>query len=228
MKSLKLPLVLVAYSSSALMARAFARSHPDLLAGLVFLDPTMPAEIIGLSGRARYDLWVIFERNPLSTVMKTALGWRRLKGTLFPSDDAPTTRAELQAAEILDMTSHWWATAQEGAAISRSAEQAHVDWSTNRVPVTVVSTSPEEGTARSREAFRLRRRMAEESHGRFEHRPGWSHDQISRDPAILADLVEIIGQVVALSNNGSHHAPPGTGPEGAIEKVTQVISALRR
>jgi len=50
------PYVLVAHSFGALIIRAFARAHPDEVAGLVFVDPLHPAEWCAPSPNQRHML----------------------------------------------------------------------------------------------------------------------------------------------------------------------------
>jgi hypothetical protein len=174
-----------------LIARAFMRTHPELVAGLVFLDVVNPEQISGLSWSEKYRVRVIFERVPLMLSAKSFFGWTRLTSQLSASQ--PTTAAQARATEILASSSHWWAAYEEGKVIRRSSQQATLDWSRFDVPVTVLSLG---NGGENAEWLRLHRLVAEQARGRFVNLSGWTHDQVSQDPKFLPYLLELVGGVL--------------------------------
>lgn len=193
LKGVKLPLVVVGYSSSALTARAFARRHPDLLGGLVLLDPTNPEQILAVSTRDVYARRVLYERVPLVTMVKRFLGLRSAAhaGTAVP------TPAEERAAKILNFPSHWWAGYQEGAAMVASAKEAELDFTKLKAPITLLSVASDEGSPELKEQFRLYQHFAAVSGARFINPKGFDHSQVHGDVSFLPHIAEAIGDVVA-------------------------------
>lgn len=205
-KSVKLPLVVVGFSSSAFIARAFAQRHAPLLGGLVFLDATDPEHVLAGSREDSYRRHVIYERVPFITLAKRLVGFQSGVG----ERGAVATPAELRAAQLLNFPSHWWAGYREGAAIQESARQAHVDWQKLHVPVTVVSLADPAGSEVSRRAYRLHARLAEESGGEFVHPSGFGHSAVHHDDAFVPHIVSAVAGVVqrVRSSPGSRIAAP--------------------
>ena len=190
-RGLKPPFVLVTYSVSSLIARAFMRTHPDLVAGLVFLDVVNPEQINGSSLSEKYRVRVIFERVPLMLSAKCFFGWTRLTTKL--SGSRATTAAHARANAILASSSHWWAAYEEGKVIGRSSEQATLDWSRFDVPVAVLSLG---NGGENAEWVRLHQLLAQQARGRFVYLSGWTHDQVSQDPKFLPYLLDLVGGVL--------------------------------
>lgn len=183
----KLPLVVVGFSSSAFIARAFARQHPEQLGGLVFLDPTAPEDILGGSKRDHYDRRVLYERVPLVTMTKRLLGAR----SPVAGGGAIPTAAEERAAKILNFSSHWWAAYKEGAAMVESAEAAQLDWKQVKGPITLLSLAKADGPR-----HQLDLRFAEVSGATLLNPVGFNHGQVHSDPAFLPQLTGAVMGVV--------------------------------
>ena len=191
-KSIKLPLVVVGFSSSAFIARAFAQRHPALLGGLLFLDPTNPEQILGVSMREVYARRVCYERVPLVTLAKRLIGFQSGTG----QRGTVATPTELRAAQILNFPSHWWAGYREGATMEASAHEAQVDWQKLHVPVTVLSVSDPEGSAEAKSSYELHKRLVEASAGEFVHPEGFNHNQVHHDDAFVPHIVRAVTGVV--------------------------------
>ena len=187
---LKLPLVLLGYSSSAFTARAFARRHPELLGGIVLLDPTLPDDILGKTWGETYARRVQYERSPLLAAFKAAIGFMRPKK--LPPGAPP---AQKHVGVIMGWRSHWWAAYREGRQIARSAQESELDWSKLNVPVALLSVAQEHGTPETKRRFLAHRAMAEAAGATFVNRPGWRHDQIVHEPAFLRELAGVVASV---------------------------------
>lgn len=193
LQGVKLPLIVVGFSSSGLIARAFARRHPELLGGMLLLDPTHPEQIVGLSRQGLYARRVLYERVPLVTFAKRVFGVT----SRVHSRPEPPTPAELRAAEILNFPSHWWAAYREGVVIDRSAGEAEVDWGQVKVPITLLSVTSPQGPPEWQERHRLNLRLAERSGAKFVNPKGFTHDQVHGDPAFLPQLVEAVADLLS-------------------------------
>lgn len=191
-KSVKLPLVVVGFSSSALIARAFAQRHAALLGGLVFLDPTDPEHVLGVSSQDVYARRVMYERVSLVTLAKRLIGFQSGIG----QRGAVATPAELRAAQILNFPSHWWAGYREGAVMEASAYQAHVDWQRLHVPVTVLSVGDPTASARAKWSYGIHQRLAEASGAEFVHPNGFTHSQVHHDTAFVPHIEQAVTGVV--------------------------------
>jgi pimeloyl-ACP methyl ester carboxylesterase len=95
------PIVIVTYSASALLARLFALRHPDLVQGIVFLDPILP------------DYGYIAPRIFLSNVVQSFFGVLRLKASSYYGGP-PVTLAEQKEQAVFARYPHWRATAEDG------------------------------------------------------------------------------------------------------------------
>jgi len=217
--------VVVGYSSSGLIARAFARLYPDLVAGLVFLDVTTPEEIAASAWRDVYARRVLYERVALMSMAKSAFGWMRLRHSLL-GGPRPDTPEDERSSAVLEMASHWWAVYQEGAAIAQSAEEAKLDWSNVTVPIAVLSLGSEDGPKDSRDRYRWQRGMAEAAKATFVHHPEWKHSQISEDPAVVAQVAELISGVVDRSVDRTSTVASRPSGEGTIEKIVQPLDVV--
>jgi len=222
LKGVKLPFVVVGFSSSALVARAFAHLHPELLGGLVFLDPTIPEQINGVTKQELYARRVLYERASLVAAAKTGLGIRL--SAPFPA----TTPAQQRAERILKLTSHWWAAYVEGKSIGRSAEEAALlDWSKLKVPVVLLSVArPDSDDVEVRTRYRLYTQLAASSHAVFLNPPGWKHHQIP-SPPFYPEIANAVG--VALSRAPKDPAlGSSTGSERGVEEITHSTHVLDR
>jgi len=197
LKAVKPPLIVVGFSSSGLIARAFARRHREMLGGLLLLDPTHPEQIVDLSRQDLYARRVLYERNPLVSFVKRCFRQKSY------THSRPPTAAELRADEILNFPSHWWAAYREGAVIETSArEAAEVEWKKVKAPVTLLSVTSPEGSPEWQERHRLNLRLAAQSGAKFVNPKGFTHDQVHGDPAFLPHIVDAVTDLVAKARAG--------------------------
>jgi pimeloyl-ACP methyl ester carboxylesterase len=190
LKGVKQPLVVVGFSSSALIACAFTRRHPELLGGLLLLDPTNPEHLAGTSGQDRYARRVLYERGPVLMAVKLLLG----VASISPSSVSPTP-AELRSAKILNFPSHWWSAYREGSVIGKSANEAELDWSRVKAPITLMSVASANGPHEVQDRDRPYHRVLEAPGARFVKATGFTHEQIWR-PEFIPYIVEAVSGLV--------------------------------
>jgi len=203
MSRIKRPLVVVGFSSSALIARAFARRHPDLLGALVFLDPTNPEQVADLSGRALYDRRVLYERVPLSMMLKRFF-YALPDPTTSPS--GPASPADVRACKILNFPSHWWVAYLEGSVMGDSAHQAMLDWSKLKVPIILLAVARPDGPPEVRERYRLYQKLVADSGAELMNPLGFNHNQVHGDPAFLPYIVNAVETAVKQSRSPAERA----------------------
>jgi pimeloyl-ACP methyl ester carboxylesterase len=215
------PFVVVSYSSSGLGARVFARLHPEQVAGLVFLDPTSPEEVIDVPLRLRYDTHVIYERNPLILTAKALVGWLRFAARNKPVDPDPV---EARAAQIIRWPSHWWAAFREGVRLERTAQEAAaLNWNNVPAPVGLLSLGKKDGIPFDANRYRFHREMAP---GKLLIRApdGWEHPYIPTNPVYLPLLEELVAAVWTAAHERLAGAS-GTR-KGPIEEAQQPTRVL--
>jgi pimeloyl-ACP methyl ester carboxylesterase len=118
---IKEPVVLVAYSSSAMVARAFVGRFPEKTSALYLIDPTMP-ELEPIMPelhlpRRYYLRWVVRQ------VLLSSVGYERLVKRLH-SWQGPASLVEQRYEAILARLPHSWAMAREVYALDDSSRQA--------------------------------------------------------------------------------------------------------
>jgi pimeloyl-ACP methyl ester carboxylesterase len=207
----RVPIVLASYSSSALVARVFASRHPELVQGLVFIDPDNPEQILERAYLDRYERGSPWPARPVRftsmnawaymsgrALISSALGvarlkaWRRNRG----APAASQSRRRLDTFYLL--TSHWRAAYAEARVRERSAKQA-LAWprAGTDVPVGVISSGQDSEWVYLRDAFELHQKLVERStQGELLSVPGWNHDNMLEDPAHVPAVVDMIRRVV--------------------------------
>jgi pimeloyl-ACP methyl ester carboxylesterase len=113
------PVVLVGFSSSALLARVFAARYPARTAGIYLVEPDHPEferQEVGRDGPHRmYARWILYE------LFASTFGLSRLRK--HPTD-VPKTLGDEREEETLRRRPHIWALAREAYALPTSFEQA--------------------------------------------------------------------------------------------------------
>jgi len=117
------PVIVVGYSSSASIARVFAARHPQQVAGVVLLEPTL-LEFEERVPTAHSQLRT-YARTMLACSFYSAFGVRRVLNLFgFLKFEPPArTLSDFRAQAILHRFSHWWAVDREvlADAVSRRA-----------------------------------------------------------------------------------------------------------
>jgi pimeloyl-ACP methyl ester carboxylesterase len=115
------PVVLVAYSLSASVARVFAGQFPQLTAGLYLITPRLPEVDL------RFPTWHSprreFLRPVVITMLKSVIGEIRLKQRL-ENWNGPTSLVEQRAQVILARSAQNWAVTREWYFLPESSRQA--------------------------------------------------------------------------------------------------------
>ncbi|HKO47893.1 MAG TPA: alpha/beta hydrolase [Polyangiaceae bacterium] len=116
------PVVLVGYSSSALLARVFAGRYPTRTAGVFLVEPDLPEfdeQVPGQQGPRRiYARWVFNE------LFASTLGLSRLFGEHGAHAGGPRSEIDEREEESLQRRRHFWALAREVYELPTSFEQA--------------------------------------------------------------------------------------------------------
>jgi pimeloyl-ACP methyl ester carboxylesterase len=115
------PVVLVAYSLSASVARVFAGQYPQLTAGLYLIAPRLPEVDL------RFPTWHSprreFLRPVVISMLKSVVGEIRLKQRLA-NWNGPTSLVDQRAQAILARSAQNWAVTREWYFLPESSQQA--------------------------------------------------------------------------------------------------------
>jgi pimeloyl-ACP methyl ester carboxylesterase len=188
----KPPFVLVSYSASGLLAEAFAKQHPDEIAGLVFLDTVMPEQQIDAVSAGEKKRATGVYKGMIKIMVQTALGVARIR-VLLKHGGVPLTGGE----EIILFLSHWRATFSE-ASVNTALANEGLGFSLPHVPVAMLSTRGLETTPDLKLTYALQHRLAESSgHAIFRDLHGVEHDMLFGDPRGIVAAEAIIREEVA-------------------------------
>jgi pimeloyl-ACP methyl ester carboxylesterase len=133
------PVVLVSFSSSAVLARVFAARYPRSIAGLVFIDPNLP-DLNFAQGPDRRGTFVrLYAKGIVIQNVKAFFGYLRLKQSIADSRDPAASPAQQKERAVLESFHHWLATGKEVFALDRSAEQAMATPDFGAIPVGVMT-----------------------------------------------------------------------------------------
>ena len=193
--ALNLPgtLVLVGYSTSALVARVFAALNPARVAAVYLVEPDHPE--FEARARARptprrgYVRWVVHD------LVTTTFGVKRLAARLAARHDAHQAPAEARANEVLVRRRHFWALAREWYVLPDSFAQAMAA-PVGAEPIVVLYT------AQSDPEFPLQERLLAEfvrrsPRGRIRKLPNHPHDQLFMPGPVLDAIVEDVSALAS-------------------------------
>jgi pimeloyl-ACP methyl ester carboxylesterase len=180
------PFVIATYSASALLARLFALRHPDLVQGIVFLDPILP------------DYGYIAPRIFLSRLVQSFFGVLRLKASSHYGGP-PVTLAEQKEQAIFARYPHWRATAEDGIRLGNWESRLMGLPRFGDVRVGVLCTFDEQLDYEKGAVTRNRAFAGQAAHGRFfavrvEHGPV-EHSKLVTSPAGAEIVVEFIRRI---------------------------------
>lgn len=179
--ALRGPVVLVGYSTSALVARVFGGSYPERTAGLYLVEPDHPEFDAVATGRPSprrdYARWVAHD---LAT---TTFGIKRL-ATSLTAENA----AQARANEVLLRRRHYVALAREWYVLPETYAQARA---AKVPPVPFVVLFTEQSSAQ----FPLLERslsvlVARSPHGRVTKLPHHPHDELFLPGPVLDAIVD--------------------------------------
>jgi pimeloyl-ACP methyl ester carboxylesterase len=191
---LKPPVVLVAYSLSAMLARVYASRFPQQTAALYLIEPAAPeidSLIPGRHGpRRRYVRFILHE------LIWGTLGLTRLQNHLHPKF-ALDSAVELRAAAVLNRAPHSWALAREWYVAPESARQTIAATLPSSLPVEIAVSAEAHPDETAKLAMQQYEAMVAHSHsGRLHELEHVEHSDLYR-PGPIVDLM--IGQILELA-----------------------------
>ncbi len=183
------PFVLVGYSSSAMMAIVFAARHPDVVKGIVFLDPIVGSP--GPGGKThRRNFW----RLAVVNLLEALFGYTRLKRALAARSAAPSSPVSERSDAILKSTHHWLASGREAMSLDEVAHEADVAMTTlpfADLPLGVLITED------FRDILERQRKLAASSKRAMLREIHCKHSQLLDDPAPVAAIVDMVRAIAA-------------------------------
>jgi pimeloyl-ACP methyl ester carboxylesterase len=201
------PMVLVGASAGGFYVREFVADYPAQVAGVVFVDSSVPEQITAFPDRKDSDARrAKRHRDAMWQWIRETSGWARLTGQCtgdeFPGlvAYADLARAEacrpLFAASWLGEADNFWRSAEEAAAARCCGE----------VPLMVISQDPERP------------------------KPGWSAEAIAQQPtwSSLQDHLKSLSlrsrRIIA---RGSGHHVMIDRPDVVIRGIEQIVTEIR-
>jgi pimeloyl-ACP methyl ester carboxylesterase len=197
------PFVLVGYSSSVMMAIVFAAKHPDIVKGVVFIDPVVRSQLPG-SKTFRHIFWRF---NLIA--LESFTGYTRLRVALAGVQPLPSAQGSQSYNAILSSAHHWVASTHDAMSLDESCDEQDAALATHpfaHLPVGLLSTldppsSTSSGDVLQAAVFRdvYQRQMSlvttsdegvlREFHG--------VHNQLLNDASATGYVVDLVRTVVA-------------------------------
>jgi pimeloyl-ACP methyl ester carboxylesterase len=182
------PYVLIAFSSSAVMAIVYAARHPDVVQGIVFVDP-----ILGARDFESYRR--IFWRPSLVNPVEAFFGYTRLKYVIAARNGPPSTPESQRWNAIVESAHHWVATARDALSLDESAHEADALMATRpfaELPIGMLVTDPPHG------GFEEAQRDLSKSSDRIIIRAvRYVHSELLENPGAVAATVDLIRTIAA-------------------------------
>jgi pimeloyl-ACP methyl ester carboxylesterase len=203
------PFVLVSYSSSWMLAIVFAAGHPDVVKGIVFVDP--PLRSVGTMTYRRL-FWRASVVNPLEALF----GYTRLRHAIAARNAPPSSPTSERSDAVLVSTRHWVATTHDSMNLDDSADEADAAIAATHplahIPLALLTTADPAASEWSRRTFAVQKKLVESSeHGSLRAAVGGDHSQLLNDPAEVASIVAMIR--VLASETPAVHAKGSSSPE---------------
>ena len=98
------------HSVGGVLIRCFARRHPELVAGLVFVDSSHPDQLRRSTGQRKTLPWV--RQQVTTSWLRAVAGVPRRSQEYRPFDSLPDDMAEA-TERCVEAPGTWWATRQE-------------------------------------------------------------------------------------------------------------------
>jgi pimeloyl-ACP methyl ester carboxylesterase len=177
------PIVVASYSSSALMVRTFVERHPELVSGVVLLDPLLPKnEYIG--------------KRPLGMlILESLVGVSRIRELPEIWRHPPTTRAEEKANAFLGSFHHWLAASEESMLLGNWTESLMAMPPPPPVPWGVLCTFEPNAGQRSAEVFDKDKVLAAESPRGIFLPTHLNHSHLLYEEAAIPTVIEFVGRI---------------------------------
>jgi len=184
------PVVLVSYSSSAMMAVVFAARYPEAVEGMVFVDPTMRSQVPGTKTYRR-----IYLRPSLLSPLEAFFGFTRLKFAIARRDALSRSAAAERTDAILVSTHHWLASAHEAMNLDKSADEADAAQAARSLaglPVGVVTTLDPTESEGARDFHDRQTALAAKSKRGILRTLHIDHSVLLKDPVAVGSIVDLI------------------------------------
>jgi pimeloyl-ACP methyl ester carboxylesterase len=201
--------VLVSYSASAFMARIFTARHPELVKGLVFIDPTTRDNRSSRPPYSRVTYWRDMGPWLTRSTVYSLVGYTRFRDYLQLHARIPGSPVEARARRIHLRSRHWIASAREGLSLEKSARQAETAVLPESIPVSVLSTYSPGGDAMT---LAEQQQLLHTSRGTFQYLGGVLHGDLlnSRVNQPVIDLIQCTAEPVGKQDrNCNQHATRG-------------------
>jgi pimeloyl-ACP methyl ester carboxylesterase len=202
------PIVLVSYSSSSFMATVFTARHPDLVKGVVFVDPA-PVGLPSLPGPGRHTYRRVFWRFNL-IALEAFFGYTRLRFDLSGRNAGlPPSEASKRYDAAMKSTHHWLASAHEAMSLDASVEEADAALATHpfaNLPLGVLTTMDPNENTHLRAIFERQKKLAASSEQGLMRAIHCDHSELLNDPVSTGSVVDLIRTVVEEVRTG---APAG-------------------
>jgi pimeloyl-ACP methyl ester carboxylesterase len=156
--------IVVGFSASAFVARVFAAQHPELVKGLVLIDPATRDDHAVFPPYKRISYKRDFARMLISSSVQALLGVGRIRLYLSARAAPPKTPAAQKAQFILASFHHWSAATLDGLSLDTSARQADTVPALHDIPVGVLSTIDPD---LDRDSYSQQQQLAHYPRGRF-------------------------------------------------------------
>jgi pimeloyl-ACP methyl ester carboxylesterase len=192
------PFVLVSYSSSSYIAIVFAVRHPDVVQGMVFVDPTLRSPAPGTKTYRR-----IYWRQIVESPLEAFFGYTRLKSAILGHNTPPSSPVANRWHAVIVSAHHWLATAHDVMSLDESADEADAAMASRpftHLPIGVLTpVDPAEGE-RFRGIFDRQQGLAAGSERSIMRAVHVEHTQLMNDPVAIGSIVDLIRTVVDAVN----------------------------
>jgi pimeloyl-ACP methyl ester carboxylesterase len=204
------PFVLVSFSSGSVVARIFAAEHPDLVKGLVFVDPMVPEASEAIPASRRVSYLRKFIRLVVRGSVESLFGVLRLQRLIARRHEPPPSPLAERTDAVLWSYHHWRATTRDVLDLQRSADEAiAAPWFGNSVPVGVLSaTNPDESELTRLTVVQQHELAAKSAHGIFKAAGHLDHGKILNNPAVSRFIVDLTRTIVTEARDIPGAAPP--------------------
>jgi pimeloyl-ACP methyl ester carboxylesterase len=211
------PFVLVSYSSSSYIAIVFAARHPDVVQGMVFVDPNLRSPTPGTKPYRR-----IYWRQLVVTPLEAFFGYSRLKSAILSHNSPPASPLADRSNAVIVSAHHWLAIAHDVMSLDESADEADAAMASRPLthfPVGVLTTvDPAEG-GYSRGLFERQQKLATDSERGIVRVVHVEHSELLNDPGAIGAIVDLIRTIVDAVHKTAVDAAHNTGAAGTdIEK----------
>jgi pimeloyl-ACP methyl ester carboxylesterase len=190
------PFVLVSYSSSSMMATVFAAKHPDVVKGIVFVDPA-PVGRPALPAPATKTYRRVFWRFNVVAI-QAFFGYTRLRLNMEGRSALPSSRASERYDAAIRSTHHWLASAHEAMSLDESVDESDAAMATRpfaHVPLGLLS-SLDPTSEYLHALFERQRKLVASSDDGLMRAVHLDHNQLLNDPVSIGAIVDLVRTIV--------------------------------